>query len=388
LKNLYIKIHNTIKKVIRQFAHSVSRMGINFVRKPGRSKANILFLSGLDDSSTRYRCVNQAEQLRREGFSCDISKVQSVDLNSVLEQYFIFVLHRVIYDPTIGQFIEAARAKGKTIVYDVDDLIFDLEIAHSFASFKHKTEKEKSDFVGFLFQNRQTLLAADAVTVSTQSLRSEAQKVHGRVYASFNVAGQELLDISRSAMNGKKRGKSEEVVIGYLCGTPAHYINFMECSNALLWALTSYPNVKFRLIGHLNLGGKFDAYKERVEMLPFQPWQHLPEMLTEIDINLAPLEKGNRFTDCKSGIKYIEAGLVGVPTIASRRTDYVRVIEDGKNGLLVDNEAEWHEALRQLIEFPEYRRQMGANARMDVWKNHTTQSHSKVLGKIMEDILK
>ena len=110
----------------------------------------------------------------------------------------------------------------------------------------------------------------------------------------------------------------------------------------------------------------------RVDRLPIQPWRRLPEILATIDINLAPLEPDNPFTNAKSCVKYLEAALVGVPTIASPRPDFARTIENGVNGLLAEGAQQWSESVRGLVESERLRRKLGQAASEDVRRNHTT----------------
>ena len=104
------------------------------------------------------------------------------------------------------------------------------------------------------------------------------------------------------------------------------------------------------------------------------PWQRLFEVMSEVDVNLAPLEPRNPFTECKSSIKYLEAALVGVPTIASPLSDFQRVIESERNGCLADSKEAWRDGLRQLVESPSLREALGARALEDALAHHTTSS--------------
>ena len=127
-------------------------------------------------------------------------------------------------------------------------------------------------------------------------------------------------------------------------------------------------------VGHIDVRETFGRFGARHSHLPLMPWQRLFEVMSEVDVNLAPLERRNPFTECKSSIKYLEAALVGVPTIATPLSDFQRVIESERNGCLADSKEAWRDGLRQLVESPSLREALGARALEDAIAHHTTSS--------------
>src|SRR5205823_14767783 len=150
---------------------------------------------------------------------------------------------------------------------------------------------------------------------------------------------------------------------------PTHDRDLLEAADAVSAMLERYEFVRLLVVGDLRLSPEFSSLHDRITELPFQPWYRLPEVLGDVDVNLAPLERGNPFTESKSCIKYLEAGLVGVPTIASPRSDFRRVIEHGRNGLLAETPEEWRAALTELGSSADRRRALGRAAYEDVRAN-------------------
>jgi hypothetical protein len=93
--------------------------------------------------------------------------------------------------------------------------------------------------------------------------------------------------------------------------------------------------------------------------------QNLPEEIVRFDISLAPLEVGNPFCESKSELKFFEAALAEVCTVASPTGPFQRAIRDGETGFLATSEESWYRALLSLVDDPVRRRQLGRAAFYD-----------------------
>jgi O-antigen biosynthesis protein len=357
-------------------------------RPVAREHKQVMFLSGCPGGAMRYRCDHQAEQLNLLGCSAESAAISTVNLMDLLDRFQCFVLHRVPYDADVQQFMAEARKRGKPVFFETDDLVFMPDGANNA---KHQAELERFSpqdralYIEEMGRIRQTLLLCESATVSTQPLREWIAPLCARVAITPNVVSQEMIARSQMALASHAANAGDAVVIAYLSGSPSHDRDFLEAQDAILWALETYPQVSLLVAGPLTLSDQFDRFGARVRREPLRPWQALPALYATISINLAPLERDNPFTEAKSSIKFLEAALLNVPTIASARSDFKRVMRDGENGLLADTPDAWRAALRRLIESPEERRQMGARAYEDVMRLHTTPAQAPTVFDTLRD---
>ena len=89
---------------------------------------------------------------------------------------------------------------------------------------------------------------------------------------------------------------------------------------------------------------------------------NLPTEMARLDINLAPLEVGNPFCEAKSELKFFDAALVNVPTVASPTGPFRRAIDHGRTGILAASADDWYIYVKKLAEDPALREQLGRNA--------------------------
>jgi GT2 family glycosyltransferase len=350
--------------------------------EPGAMKA-ALFVSPEPADPKRYRCDHQAEQLAMLGVSVDVKRSDDVRWGEVVDRYGLFVLHRVGFDEGLQWFIGVARRKGKRVIFDTDDLVFDPGALRAhFAGLEHLDAAERRDFERRVEKSHDSLRSADAVTTSTEPLAELASRLNEHVYVTPNTVSEAMLEQADAALASLAEGEAtreDQVTIAYMSGTPTHDRDFLEAANAVRNVLEEFGAARLLIVGDLRLGPEFAGLGDRIRQVPFQPWYRLPELMAEVDVNLAPLEPGNQFTESKSCIKYFEAGLMGVPTIASPRSDFRRVIEHGRNGLLADTPEEWRAALTELVSSTDRRRALGRAAYEDVRANHTTRAWARSL---------
>jgi glycosyltransferase involved in cell wall biosynthesis len=171
----------------------------------------------------------------------------------------------------------------------------------------------------------------------------------------------EMLALSEEAYKNRSPIPGK-IIIGYASGTPTHDRDFQIAKPALANILLNYPQTELWLIGPLDPGKEWGSLDHRVRRIPLVPWRKLPALQACFDINLAPLVIENPFGQSKSEIKYMEAGLVRVPTIASPTQAFQHAIQSGENGFLASQEDEWLEALSALVEQADLRMAMGERA--------------------------
>jgi len=114
------------------------------------------------------------------------------------------------------------------------------------------------------------------------------------------------------------------------------------------------------------------------------PLPQLPQEMARFDINLAPLEVGNPFCEAKSELKYFEAALVDVPTVASPTGPYRRAITQGETGYLAMEPAQWEAALRALLGDAALRRRVASAARRDVLWTYGPEQRLEAVADVLE----
>ena len=358
--------------------------------RQARPVRRVCYITGCDKGGAhRYRCHHPSEQLALHGIAAEVLDYYRDEISrSTVSSVDVLVLHRVAWEGRVEDLVEAARASGCLVVFDTDDLVFEPGLTSWVRVLSTLPRCEVEAYHDGVRRYLVTFEAADCVMTSTPFLAEVARQRGKRTFVHRNALCAEQIALSQRCWQDRRRnGPPGRLTIGYFSGTNTHDRDFQEAAPALASVLEEFPEVTLRLGGELNLPPELTAWQHRIDRVPLVDWRRLPEVIGGVDINLAPLEEGNPYCRAKSEVKYIEAGILGVPTVASRIDPYQWAIRDGDNGVLASGAQQWREALRALLRDADLRRQVGERARADVYRRYTPEARAPELVQTLAAML-
>lgn len=353
-------------------------------RRP--SLARVLFVCGITGAPLRYRARLAAEGLGLVGVASDVRHYRDPDVPALAAAADAVVLYRVPATDQVLGLAAAVRSRPEPVplIFDVDDLIFDPDIAAEIPALRILPADESRLWLQGVRRYRTTMESCDLFVTSTAPLARHAAAVTALPVRLWEN-GVGLLLARRSDAALRRPRSPGPLRIGYLSGTTTHDRDWAHVEPAVLEVLRSRPDVELVLGGYLRPTAALDELGGRVRRLPMQDWRVLPETLRDLDVNLAPLEDTGRFNEAKSAIKWLEAALVATPTVASPSEPFRRAVEHGRNGLLAATPQEWAAALGALLDDAGERHRLGHRARRDVLLGLAPHLQGQRYLRILED---
>jgi glycosyltransferase involved in cell wall biosynthesis len=252
------------------------------------------------------------------------------------------------------------------LVYEIDDLLFDLPEDHP--------DHQGGTFVEGLVPMLTALSKADLVTVSTEPIADFLRPFNPNIRVLPNYLADSFWHL-----NPPRRTEisQNEVIIGYI-GSHTHLPDLNMIMQALVTILDRYGS---------GIALKFWGGKPPEELLTYSQVEWNPpissyrefssSLLNEnIDILISPLAP-SLFNQCKSPLKFLEYSAMGCPAVYSQGLPYNSVVKHGENGFLADSIDDWIRCLQALIESPTLRFQMAGKAQDTIKKDWLLSHHAK-----------
>jgi len=125
-----------------------------------------------------------------------------------------------------------------------------------------------------------------------------------------------------------------------------------------------------------------------VYKVPFVPFDSFYVVLSQLDayIGLAPLTT-LPFNKSKSNLKFLEYSYQGIATVASDFGPYAGTIEDGETGLLVRDNRDWYNAIRNLIDDEAEHDRLVKNAKKFVENHYDIRENYKLWKQAIDEVL-
>lgn len=346
---------------------------------------SLLIISGVRGDTRRYRTFHLYEQSRLAGMNSQLAHITDHDLQKKVEQASLIILHRAFYTDQVSWLINYIHRKGGLVIQDIDDLLFEPAAFSYIDSVDFADPLRTSLYIEEMHLYRNTIEACDAVIVSTDYLAERAKQFNKPVRVHRNAYSMEMLSKSEKAFKSR-RGMDERIVIGYASGTATHNQDFARIKPALQSIMQKFANAELWLVGPLDPGKDWGRLADRIHQIKKVPWRELPEVLAKFDINLAPVRIDNPFGQSKSEIKFMEAALVKVPTIANPSDAFKVAIRHQFNGFLANSTREWEQTLEQLIFERKRRLEVGNIAYQDVIQSYHPLVRAKELALTLSSL--
>lgn len=355
-------------------------------KKPTLDNFTVLFIVPIPEiSSKRYRVFNVQEQLQKKNIKSNWIDESEFLREPVRALYFdVVVFARVIYHPEMTAFLEHARKLRIRVVFEIDDLVFDVSMLQYITAASNLQPREQRIYLDGMKGYFEMLLRCDYFISSTEHIAKAASAWGKKTYIIRNGMNDRQIELAEQALQMK--AQTSEIRIGYLSGSSTHKEDFAIVVPALVRILGEFPQAQLVIQGLIELPEELAAFEAQIEKRPYVSWEQLIQDTARLDINLAPLEI-NPFTSGKSALKYFEAAIVEVPTIASPIEDFRVAIQQGETGYLASNTEEWYTFLRDLIGDPELRERIGRNARRDALARYTSEAQSDHTLSVYQHIL-
>ena len=251
------------------------------------------------------------------GYIADICTLRSFS-KRYIDLYDVFIFSRPRYGRKLLKTINTLSQAGKQILADYDDLLFDPELSEhaphvlmGLAS-PHVIAARFSEY-------QRALHLFSTVLVATQPLADAVSKVHpkARVYVIHNGLSQQWVD------HGQRFPSTEtSPVIGYFPGTRSHNHDFEVIEKSLSWHLHRHPHTRLMIVGSLDFNIQIFPKRQLMRHTGVE-YEHLPALIKACTVTLAPLAD-NPFNQCKSGLKFFESAIFGIPVISSPIPDMQR----------------------------------------------------------------
>ena len=253
--------------------------------------------------------------------------------------------------PPIFEFI-VSKIMRKKYIYDFDDAIWLPNYSATNAKFQKLKNYKKVNAC---------MKWAGKVTAGNEYLKEYALQFNSNVEIIPTTI--DMQNHHNKSINYEKR----ELNIGWTGShTTLHYLKeIVPALNKLS------KEFKFNFIVIAN-----EKPSLNIPNLIFIPWTKESEIedLAKIDIGVMPL-KDDLWAKGKCGFKALQYMSLGIPTVASNVGVNTTIIEDGKNGLFVSQNTDWHEKLKALLTSNELREKLGKAGKETIKSNYSVEAN-------------
>lgn len=346
-------------------------------------------------SNDIYRAVIPYTAFGEAGGSVMITQPLSKEDIEFYEDSKFFIVCKVISDEYFNNVYEYAKQIGAMIIYDLDDNIHEISESNPVFSCYNKDTEEGLTKLKSL---ENIISKCDSVIYSTRELQnfySELNK-NSAILPNFLDLDKRYKDLEKIDIKSiaKKQGvkyTDESVIIGFF-GSESHYDDMEILKNPICKLLSENSNIIFALnssqpIALSLLIKNWNIPNNKFLFFPFKNHKDYLKYVSCFDIGLAPLQT-TLFNSCKSNLKLLEYGALGIPYVASKVSNFQRFHVESKKigGFICNASQDWYEKINFLVNNPKIRKKMGNELQQYVYKNYDVKQSLVLITNVLRTL--
>lgn len=276
-------------------------------------------------------------------------------LFSLKEKYDIIHCFKPLVTSSLGGVLEKI-IKNKPFILDWDDW----EGSLGYAKDDNFLRRGIIDFSEFLIPR-----FADAITTVSPILKGRASKSARAFIVPNGVDVEEFKPDIRSTIKEEYRIKGNLVVFTGVLGKSTDVDMMIE-------AMKYVSDAKLMIVGDGPRRAELEEFarkigvEDRIVWIGMQPKERIPKILSAADVALLPL-KDNLQNNARHPIKLGEYLASGLPVVTNPVGICKRIIRDGKNGLLVkENAHSFADSINEILTNDTLKEKLSVNARKTV----------------------
>lgn len=273
-----------------------------------------------------------------------------------LKQFDVVILQRKLF--SLPNFLLLRRFAGK-LIYDLDDALFVKDSRDNAALSRTRS-----------IRFRRTAARADFVVAGNSYILDTV-----RLHNAKSTVIPTVVDLERYPVTDEQRaGKPFRPVWIGGRSTLFYLENLLPALGRLA---DEIPGFEIRVISdQFPMKGKIPI-NEKI-------WSEATEVtdLQEADCGLMPLPD-DAWTRGKCGLKLVQYGAAGLPSVASPVGVNQEIVSHGKTGFLASTPGEWCDALSRLWQDQELRERMGKEARRRIAERFSMERYAPLLAGII-----
>lgn len=286
-----------------------------------------------------------------------------------VHRYDVVYVHMWVTPFGTSLFERLTRRRAKSLVFDIEDNVLTEQAIPKDYNPNHLLRRLKGPG-----KARYLIRQADHVITSSPFLNDFCLAINQRkrcTYISSSVDADRFIPAN-------DYNNDDPVTVGWT-GTFSSKV-YLDMLQGIFQELTRRVPFRLKVIGN------FDYALDGVD-LEVVRWSSEREVedLQSIDIGVYPLPIDDWVLG-KSGLKAIQYMMFGLPAVATKVGTTPMIIDHDVNGLLVESDSDWLDALERLIREPALRERLGKAAREKAVANYSTRAIATMYRNVLADL--